>query len=220
MISLFQCARFNHVWVVQEVQLANEHTLVRCGNDAIYWHAIRKAVVVLSVKIGIPPELTLLLSSNRPTVRLRTRMTFLDLLSWIRERQCTDPRDKVYGVLSLASNSISKSIQPQYSSPVSQVYRDALLAHINLTKRLDMLADCSLEHRYNDGPSWIPNWDTLPPSFHYGGQPIFARQSSGLSAAQSRYLAPHTLEVIGRHHATILQMASLFPRIIQTLNLN
>jgi hypothetical protein len=50
-----------------------------------------------------------------------------------------DPRDKVYGLLGLASPKITAAVRPQYSSPVGTVYRDIFLLLLGQLQHLDLL---------------------------------------------------------------------------------
>ena len=138
-ISLFRRPWFSRVWVLQEVQLAGRRAVVQCGHDKIPWSAVRKAFTVLSQKAELDQTLRALLRAYRNGVLRRIDTAFMRLLTWSREHQCSDPRDKVYGVLSLSPTSVQEMIYPQYEKPTLQVYLDSFLANLHATRRLDFL---------------------------------------------------------------------------------
>jgi hypothetical protein len=89
---------------------------------------------------------------------------FIWLLSKFRFRLCSDPRDKVYGVLGLCSAEERKKILPDYSTPVSLVYEQVALNIIKINQSLDVFSQVC--RRSFDGvelatvslPSWVPDW--------------------------------------------------------------
>ena len=126
---------------------------------------------------------------------------------WATYRHCTDPRDKIYGVLSLLSPSIQNKIKPDYSISTSQVYTSTFLVYLEHVKRLELLDQCSIEDRSSERPSWIPNW-VLHSGIFSGHTVQYVRQPSGLSAAHTRLLASNTLEVVGKRCARISSVNS------------
>jgi hypothetical protein len=69
-----------------------------------------------------------------------TKLPLLELLQDFRERNCTDQRDKVYGLLSLAVPDDAQAIRVDYNKSVGEVYADTVLASIRKHKRLTALA--------------------------------------------------------------------------------
>jgi hypothetical protein len=59
--------------------------------------------------------------------RRASRRELLDLLAKFRSRHCTDPRDKVYGLLGLCVGDERNLVVPDYSMPVSFVYEHVAL---------------------------------------------------------------------------------------------
>ncbi|KAH8887914.1 hypothetical protein GQ53DRAFT_872691 [Thozetella sp. PMI_491] len=114
--DLFRRPWFSRVWFLQESMLGN----------FVPWAYFRKAMLVLGRKLapGILPD---------------SLRGVSELLTWARARQCADPRDKVYGILSLVPLSMARSIKPDYSIGTYQTYMSTLLAYISATKRLDIL---------------------------------------------------------------------------------
>ncbi|KAF2966877.1 hypothetical protein GQX73_g6694 [Xylaria multiplex] len=86
--------------------------------------------------------------------------------------RCGDPRDRVYGLLSLLrglDNDKSEFV-PDYRAPVVDCYRDLVLRHITAERSLNILASCSLSYKTLETsrdlqkptgrlpglPSWVP----------------------------------------------------------------
>jgi hypothetical protein len=80
----------------------------------------------------------------------------LPLLRRFSGRKATDDRDKVYALLSLARN--QKSIAPNYSLSVPQVFQAAVLDIFERTKSLAALAGDLGRKDRQDLPSWVPDW--------------------------------------------------------------
>ncbi|KAH8588325.1 heterokaryon incompatibility protein-domain-containing protein [Bisporella sp. PMI_857] len=84
-------------------------------------------------------------------------------------RLATDPKDKVFGVLGLASPTLrDEIIQPDYNLTTSQVYQLAVVLAIKASKHFDIVPVISSSRALNLNletddsviPSWLPNWET------------------------------------------------------------
>lgn len=86
-------------------------------------------------------------------------LTFLKLLQRFRNRQASDPRDKVYALLSLAKvNAGGPNIVPDYTLSDREVYTKATFEIMQASKSLAVLStDTGRKFRY-DLPSWVPDW--------------------------------------------------------------
>lgn len=162
---------FDRLWVVQEIHLANPaHTLVQCGADIVPWRYLRRALLCLSEKKpGLVPlrELSAKLDHiwylGIPPSSLSVRRLF-DMSA---NRLCTDPRDKIYGLLGLSTVTnlkVLKKIRPNYDAPVAVAYTNAFLAMYEATRSLELLVQCgsinSADHAAVPHlPSWVPNFN-------------------------------------------------------------
>jgi hypothetical protein len=89
----------------------------------------------------------------------KIRPSFIELVDWTKLSQCTDPRDRVFALLSLASESQSwLLVQPDYSRSASDIYRDVVVNHIKQTKTLKILCSVEFQNLQTDMPSWVPDW--------------------------------------------------------------
>jgi hypothetical protein len=166
--------------------------------------AFIKLIMILSSKTALPLDilgLVEVLSSIKPSVtELGDTDDFPRLLGAIRHRQCMDPRDKIYGILGILSNSISDNIEPDYQSSVVEVYKHAILTDIESSKRIQMLQSCDIDTKIPEGPSWVPNWAGLAgrqqlPTY-FGGIGRILLDTSGCTSV--KYISPTILEMVGK----------------------
>ncbi|KAL9072263.1 MAG: hypothetical protein Q9157_005173 [Trypethelium eluteriae] len=120
-------------------------------------------------------------------------LPFRAVLELGRDRVCSDPRDKVYGLLGLVSAPFAADIVPSYIQKVEDVYRETCLTYLSRFKRLDLLKSCYQTGRTLDLPSWSPDLQSdIPVDIFNPFQ--FA---TGCSRAHFTYTAPNILEVFG-----------------------
>ncbi|CZR68110.1 uncharacterized protein PAC_18009 [Phialocephala subalpina] len=84
----------------------------------------------------------------------------LDLLIRNRAAGATDARDKVYSLLSLASDVSELRILPNYSqeNSTAKVYRDVACAYIQKGDGVKLLHHAGLPRNIANLPSWVPDW--------------------------------------------------------------
>ncbi|KAI0814575.1 heterokaryon incompatibility protein-domain-containing protein [Xylaria sp. FL0064] len=92
------------------------------------------------------------------------RPSFGQILSKFMSRRSTDPHDKIYGFLGIATEEEAAHIIPDYNKLVAQVYKEAALSLIQHQCNLDILSmrypkslddvDCAIKGL----PSWVPDW--------------------------------------------------------------
>jgi hypothetical protein len=148
----------------QEVFLAaQDYTTINCGSVSIPWTlfccawlAIRRGRFQKEV-----PEVFEQLeewASRRQTLdgfMSQYPNAYLDRL-WQDSggSKCADPRDRIYVVRGLLYADIADAIEPDYTKPVVDVFRDAMLAHSDAFNSLDILGQCQYSPLW-DGPSWV-----------------------------------------------------------------
>ncbi|KAJ4991777.1 ankyrin and HET domain-containing protein [Stagonosporopsis vannaccii] len=80
-------------------------------------------------------------------------------LGFLRVRQATDPRDKVYGVLALAAQRYVGLLKADYNLLVEKVYEQITVALIQRTGNLNVLSHVAPNQPRNlDVPSFVPDW--------------------------------------------------------------
>ncbi|KAK4495200.1 hypothetical protein PRZ48_013527 [Zasmidium cellare] len=190
--SLFERSWFDRLWVLQEVT-ANPNTTVQCGHDSIDWYFLRRAIIGLDERAGVPATLSYRLN-NKVDIAFGSRGTFRDVLFVARQHLCQDPRDKLYGVLGLIGPKFQDRLVPSYERPFRELYKEVFLTHSEMTGRLDLLTQCFVNEDLFSSPSWVPDWQSFPYAFR---APEPGYQASGASKADFCVLADSWLQVTG-----------------------
>jgi hypothetical protein len=182
--ALMHLPWWNRIWVVQEAILPRRAT-VFCGKLHAPWELFAKAAndfeqhqkACYRVALGhIGIEHLEMLQNFRiiikeiEDIRQRRQSETLNLgvlLSTFRCRDAADPRDMIYGLLSLVTDwdeTRCPRVIPDYQQSTVTVYKKAIVSMINDTWRLDSLAMKSRKCSIPGLPSWAPDW-TVKPDF-------------------------------------------------------
>ena len=173
---------FSRVWILQEVVLAKS-VLIKCGDHTLSWNVLDllAEIQIVRPKNDLSPirasgEFMLQMARARVTHHYGTienKVIFLALtalLREMREREATDPRDKVYGLLGIAIGKSESKLRPDYTKEWPEVYTDmtnSLLAH---DKKLSILKLVEVKARMETRiPSWVPDlrsYDQLNFAYH------------------------------------------------------
>ena len=171
---------FQRVWVVQEVVLARRYVAL-IGNWEIEWSALGQAAAwfqsngyELPLRSEFRPsdEKDMLPVTNAASVwqmceARHDGISLLDLLRELRDRSATKPADKLYATFGLAKEvqmsaegKLNSLLEPDYTRPFMEVYRDASRYLIDEHKTLDVLSHAGSTGVSDDPkwPSWVPNW--------------------------------------------------------------
>lgn len=133
--KLLQLRYFSRVWVIQEGALArrvvltvNESSVPLSGDTlSVLYRACHQ------LKIRVPG----------PLEWIASRRSVASLISCLRvsmKATTTDPRDKIYGILSLLEPSIRQMIPIDYSSAMGEVMSYAIMACIAVSNNLAVLS--------------------------------------------------------------------------------
>lgn len=88
-----------------------------------------------------------------------TNDSFFQALSYCRYRNCSEPKDRVYGLLGLAPTSIAMMIRYDYT--LQEIYEIFAATMIQSTENLDLLTHATLQTGQKSDvgwPSWVPDW--------------------------------------------------------------
>jgi hypothetical protein len=94
--------------------------------------------------------------------------SLMELLRYLGSRLATDPKDKIYALLSLATiwdETKTPRLVADYNVSDSIVYQHAAISTMLNTQSTNVLTLCSGERFSRNFPSWVPDWST-PPSHH------------------------------------------------------
>ena len=209
-MNFVERAWFYRLWCWQEIQLGSRSALLQCGSDSIAWRNFWISVLCLNNKDSLP------------SMRFRERCRHIAFLNYedsgeslanildiSRSKGCVNPRDKIYGLLGITPTSFSSKIVVDYLRPVEEVYKEAFLARLYTTKRLELLKHCDLARRQIGGPSWVPDWSKTEFAAPYLSEQL----SSGVSPACMTYIEPSTLEVIGKQYTTVKTVSGVASKV-------
>jgi hypothetical protein len=126
--SFFHRLWFTRVWVIQEAVLPASG-IVYCGNKTLSWSTITYFRTWNTTNKWLQ-QLPFIVSAPKLSLTgYREEPPMLKLLIQARHCEATDPRDKIYSLLSLLKT-IDKqfSLKPRYEDSVAKVYTDCALA--------------------------------------------------------------------------------------------
>jgi hypothetical protein len=177
-----------------------------CGNTSIPWQAFRNAIFCLRHKskkkefLGVKAvpfheriEMVYQLSDDASPV------PFGRLIRMTKYCKCSDPRDRVYGLLSMLQKTEREiGIKPDYSLTTGQVYQDVVLRFIHHFNTLKILASCEMQEKPLDMPTWVPNW-----SVGNIADPLWSPLADAQSPAAAEYLGNGVLSAAGVNAASV-----------------
>lgn len=133
-----------------------------------------------------------------------------------RRKKSTDPRDKVFALYGLFKELGIPFPAPDYSRPVEDVYREAVISCINYDKNIYILYHAPSDRRRNGLPSWVPDfaengWDEGDPRY---GLVRGRFAASGRRSAKWSFLEDGTgLVLVGKIVDTIIFRADPMPSL-------
>ena len=175
--AIIQRPWFTRVWVVQEVVLAKDPTVL-CGKHKVPWAAFTFAADCMG-QADLPQELGGVLwidilnihdvnevysSQDGMTGPVGFAMYLCLLLKATINAQATDPRDKFYGLYGIATMysgaGVPEELEVDYELPVETVYRDVMRYVMEKRNSLDVMILHSCTGRLRGLPSWVPDWSS------------------------------------------------------------
>ncbi|KAI0006988.1 heterokaryon incompatibility protein-domain-containing protein [Xylariaceae sp. FL0662B] len=210
---------FSRTWIIQEISLARK-AILACGAGTCPWEDVKIAANYirshsLTAVVNVDPSQVLRLTSLAE--RFRGGAPILELAQLARASKATNPRDKIYGLLGLASD--AENVAPDYSIRPREAYLDLALSTIDRTGSLEILNYVDHWGYFTQArkplASWIPNWTLSGLS-----QPLpdTARIDSGGSAFVFDFVPEKTLLVVqGVEVATVKDAGDTFVEYIPSI---
>ncbi|KAL8771407.1 MAG: hypothetical protein Q9209_003075 [Squamulea sp. 1 TL-2023] len=201
--KLFRRSWYKRIWILQEVS-ASANAIVVCGSQSVLWTTFCFAAAYIFYRAGRKPGpspirdtgyeslfslCSFLFNRSRSEVTRRRETGLLRLLTQFRHCEATDPRDKVYALLGMASDMPDDAnLKPNYAKPVAEVYRDLVEFIVTKDRNLDVLRACQISGPEHDLPSWVPDWSIASSvqALHSFAS-TFPGRASGNSAADVRF---------------------------------
>jgi hypothetical protein len=145
-------AWWNRIWIVQEIVLAKE-ALVLCGTASMTWTQLEYSLHYTS---NLLDELKTNVQDNGENAKIRDCARKIARLTTIRRQKdnlnivnvfdnvggndCTDKRDKIYGLLGIIPDADLVCPRPNYDLSVEEVHRRAFGNLATETENLDFLS--------------------------------------------------------------------------------
>lgn len=177
--ELFELSWFSRTWIIQEIVLSRADPILLHGEQKYPWHRLGWAASWLRRNGYMRlPQVPINLQNVDTIANIRRSQSVWNLDALITavsaKSHATDQRDKIYGLLGLASecsdddNIAIEALRPTYDGDVAKVYSRVALFLIQRTKSLAILTRTTglspdardSQRRYHmDGlPSWVPDW--------------------------------------------------------------
>ena len=162
---------FTRIWVMQEVGLALEAT-VMCGELEINWNLLVRATRFLksghfSERVGYLGGVGYISDIDRVYDSRSYETTFIYVLDKVRKHSSSDPRDKVFALLGHPSAKRKSGngtiLQADYGKTTAEVYQELAVELMRdhgslypLSAVVHLSVDLTEE---NATASWVPQWD-------------------------------------------------------------
>ncbi|KAL9112118.1 MAG: hypothetical protein Q9227_003495 [Pyrenula ochraceoflavens] len=158
--KLLQNPWFTRMWVVQELVVAKKIPLVGCGDTWFSWKNLTSIINERMADEIYRREHSAHLVSF---AFLRQNFNFdvgiddfVSLLLATSDRESSEPRDKIFALLGLASDRIRTSITPDYTAPITVIFQQAMAVTLKAAEDLELLRAAAIGDRNSElsVPSW------------------------------------------------------------------
>ena len=193
---------FDRLWIIQEIQLANSTSVLLCGTQMISWALFRRSITCLVHKrLSIPEKLSSRLTKINSVWFISTGQTLHAVLNCNRAAVCTEPVDKIYGMLGIGPRIFSNKIQPDYGIFYGEVYKRTFLEHARLARRFELFGWSCLHQPVMKMPTWVPNFFKTCIPFKLWTRGL--DYASGFSCADFQIMDDYKLKVLGLQVSTV-----------------
>lgn len=163
--SIFERPYFRRMWIVQEVALGQK-CVVYCGSFSVPWNDLAKAALCLEEDTGHQVEAHRVVRMIKGLKRKNVtdypgHRSLINLIHQSLNLLCTDPRDKIYGVLGLASDITPGEFIPEYSLLCQEVYLATTTFCMKKYKSLEVVCQVRHPKLLSGMPSWVPDWTVI-----------------------------------------------------------
>ena len=173
LFALFSSTYFERTWIIQEIAVSTRATVV-WGTQQVNWKLFHWGASFISATTSLlhqaPDTKTLgtimAIASFQPMSKQNGMDPLAFYLRFIQASKCSDPRDKVFGLLGLRCiveellpRLAKLMLQVDYNKSVHQVYQDAAEYIILSQQDLEICYAQPLTSKNVQGlPSWVPDW--------------------------------------------------------------
>lgn len=161
LLFIQNCAWFERMWVVQELGVATDATVIAIGGRTVLWSDLLRCVCYLHYTLKAPVKnirKLIGLEKIRQGWNDKKRQPLRDLIRECRYRRATDPKDKIFSLLGLMGDKMNPYLQPDYSKSVCEVYANTTLYFLSQAESLNALCGWQIFGRQEQLPSWVPDY--------------------------------------------------------------
>ncbi|KAI1209669.1 heterokaryon incompatibility protein-domain-containing protein [Annulohypoxylon truncatum] len=163
---------FERLWIRQEIGLGEAEGVLQCGRKQTRWRVFCKAIYVIFRKPLVADEFDAaeeqmfrkyLGQADTVALYSKRRFRFSNLRRQIRTSKCSDPRDRIYGIMGQLRETDQIVFMPDYSKSVAEVYTEVTRKYIEHFNKLEVLNQCELRtpSPFPGLPSWVPDWSSF-----------------------------------------------------------
>lgn len=150
--ELSERAYFHRTWIIQEVALALK-AIATCGGTTVHWADLCSAFRTYGI------ELNWITHFSVPAHHRRKPPNLFELLRDTRDSLCSDPRDKVFGVIGLVEDDEARLLPVDYALSFQQLYTGLAAYWIDKSHDIRFLSIVNTQRNAFLGlPSWVPDW--------------------------------------------------------------
>jgi hypothetical protein len=182
--SLLQLPWFRRKWVIQEVAMSHKAILL-CGRQTLSWEVLEELIIYLdTLEIAFFPDKAwdpVVFATRRnlycmaQTRCFKEHQTISVLLRSTRGFDCTDPRDHLFALLGLATDTANQIyLKPDYNSLPREVFTRFATWLATTQSSLDFLGiGFEVNPEDNSFPTWVPDFtkpsaeQMVPPDSHF-----------------------------------------------------
>lgn len=180
-VSLSKSSWFDRVWTLQELLLSSSPYAVS-GKTSVSWKIVETCAkgIIFSNRmflgnnsmyqqdyihlarnwldlISCRRARKLFLASSKGHHRSIKHRAAIELLKITRYRDCTDPRDQIYGIRELLLDYEVEVPDPDYNRPAYHIWEDVCVAIMQFSGELVLLELIHSPNQQSYLPSWVPN---------------------------------------------------------------
>jgi len=144
-------AWWRRLWCIQEFYFSQKPPTIYIGPHAIAWTFFNQ---LFMFAVNVHP---LTFFHDLPSHGERS---LLDLIMTSRGFHCSDPRDRIYALVGMASDP-QGSLTPDYGKSVTEIYEEATVHMVKACRTLDILLDGRVDRLSGPLPSGIPELTSL-----------------------------------------------------------
>ena len=198
--SLLDRPWFRRVWIIQEFIVGAQVAMI-CGEIVTGWEVYCTAFMMAKVfnvtwqdsdyrgsegprKLSRLNALNAIIRIGRERIQSSVlehgkKSPLLTLLKLFSVTEATQPRDHLFALLGLASDTEDKSFDPDYEVPLGEIIRRYAATFVQKGRAIEMLLDAGISPAAPQLPSWVPDWTRSAP------QPFLTPDPSGMKSQSS-----------------------------------